>query len=539
MPGGLLQFILSGQVDKFLTSDPQITFFKIVYRRYTNFSIQTIKNNIPDPDFDKKFSVKINPLGDLITKIYIKIKLAQVIPNKHKFAWIRRLGHAIISQIDISIGGNILDKYHNYWLDIWYELTKKSQNIKSYNKLIGDINSLTDFNSKIKPEYNLYIPLIFWFNRYYGLSLPIIALKYHDIYLNIHLENKTKLIITDNICDHIYSQIKILNMDILINYIYLDLDERRRFALIPHEYLIEQTQLDTSETLSLKFDNNIYKLPLNLTGQTKEIIFFLKNLDFYSNKPFLLYTNDSDWSLELIQATKNILISSMVLKKYPDPNFSETKYEKFEPGSKNKPSKKNNLFITNLSNYPLFINTKSLIYLFPKKYNLINNIIANIIINKNNKIIIEKIYNPISPEIASIPLEPEFVLDTRFDKYLIYINQFNNYGLYITNTTNPINFADLETDGNKYLISKNNGIFFGILQPYINHTASPPDGINLYSWALYPENWQPSGTANFSGFNNKILNIYTKYKLNNSKLFVFGKSYNILRILSGFSGLAY
>lgn len=549
MPGGLLQLVLSSNKDIFTISNPQITLFKIVYRRYTNFSRQPIKQSINDPDFNKKLSVKLDPIGDLITKMYLKIKLNQIIPNKIKFAWIRRIGHAIIKQIDITIGGIVIDKQYNYWLDIWYELTKKSKNKKSYNKMIGDVDILTNLNNQIKPEYNLYIPLQFWFNRHYGLALPIIALRYHDIYLNIELENKNKLIISDSNCpDSIYSQMKILNMDLITDYIYLDIEERRRFALISHEYLIEQIQFDSSENLSFRFKTNIYKMPLNLNNQTKEIIFFLKNLNYYSYKPFLCYSNKNNWSMELINCSKQILLDSLFLKKiYSQQNDLEYMCEKFAPGSVNCPSRKNNLFITNNSNYTLYLNTSSLCYLFPnEKYYLIDDINASIIVSKNNKIIVENLTKSISDEFVSIPIDPEYVIDNRFNKTLIYINQFSNYGLYITNKTNPIDYSCFETDSNKYLISKNKGSFFNILQPYLNHSSTPSDGINLYSFALFPENHQPSGTCNMSRIENKYLTIWIKKILNdininddNYKLYVYAVSNNILRIMAGFSGLAY
>jgi hypothetical protein len=127
MTGGILQLCVYGAQDIYLTANPQITFFKIVYRKHTNFSIETFERTFNDkPDFGKIGRVKIYRLGDLMTKMYLKVTIGQVVPNDGaKFAWIRRLGHAILDSIAIEIGGVCIDEQCGTWLDIWYELARK------------------------------------------------------------------------------------------------------------------------------------------------------------------------------------------------------------------------------------------------------------------------------------------------------------------------------------------------------------------------------------------------------------------------------
>ena len=106
-----------------------------------------------------------------------------------KFAWVKRIGHAIIDNIDIKIGGESIDKHLGLWIDIWYELTGNHQQSEIYNKMIGDIVELTTFDRTPKPEYKLQIPLNFWFNRFNGLAFPIASLQYSSFVMHINLKN--------------------------------------------------------------------------------------------------------------------------------------------------------------------------------------------------------------------------------------------------------------------------------------------------------------------------------------------------------------
>jgi hypothetical protein len=132
MTGGLMQLAAYGAQDLVLTGNPQITFFTAVYRRYTNFAIQNIKQYFNgNADFGQKFYCKIDTIGDLMYKTYLRINLPSLKPyaytddtgNQVKFYWVNSIGHAIIKNIEVEIGGVVVDRHYGLWLDIWGELT--------------------------------------------------------------------------------------------------------------------------------------------------------------------------------------------------------------------------------------------------------------------------------------------------------------------------------------------------------------------------------------------------------------------------------
>lgn len=195
MAGGRYQLVLYGKEDLFLTRDPQITFFKIIYRRHTNFVREDVCQFFTnEPDFGKRSTCIISPEADLIDNMALRIILPRIpkisntdIKNREsqtKFAWIRRIGHAMIKYIEIEINGKIIDRHYGEWLHIWSTLTTRNINDKGFDKLIGNVPELTEFTNG-KDEYTLYIPLYFWFCRTSGLSLPLVSLQYSDVKINV------------------------------------------------------------------------------------------------------------------------------------------------------------------------------------------------------------------------------------------------------------------------------------------------------------------------------------------------------------------
>ena len=412
MTGGLLQLSTSGSSDLFLYGNPQITAFKVIYRRYTNFSIENIVFDFDDEvGFGTTSSIILPKVGDLVHKIYVAItiptiKLTRTPPGTNltsqlqtaqaqytnvinfmqiniqayrngveeynsvntttqdmldaisqtynidnfsaaikipfeqalfgtgyvysqisiediadsfednnnivlpsvtklqiynamqlglqnsisvqnyfyqqiislqnqiaeatnvnaKFAWVKRLGHIIMDSIQLTIGGDIIDKHYGDWINIWYELSSNSYLDKVYNKMIGNVPELTNVDRTIKPEYTLYVPLQFWFCRNNGLALPLIALEYHDVEIKIVFKNieqcgyigefteaqlsnpttKSSLISQYNITslvDYVEDTGLDISASLWIDYIYLDSNERKKFAQASHEYLIEQLQV--------------------------------------------------------------------------------------------------------------------------------------------------------------------------------------------------------------------------------------------------------------------------------------------------------
>jgi len=541
MAGGVIQLIIYGSQDMYLTANPQITYFKVVYRRHTNFSIEPFEINIQNPKFGNNNLTQIFRLGDLMTKMYLRIVINNVIPNEgSKFAWIRRLGHAIIKNISIEIGGYTVDKQCGTWIDIWYELSRQGYHERGYNNMIGDIPIMTEYNNSPKPEYILIIPLQFWFNRFYGLAIPLISIQYHQIYMKFEIEEKNKLIITNNKFTN-FDQIQILSASYIIDYIYLDILERDFFANMAHEYLIEQVQFDNTDNRV----NNQQKYFIQFNHPIKELFWVMKNGNYINSKKFLCYTNKDNWEEEILKCSKQLLLDSIILlcECDPSPDNGGT-WEEFKPLTEGT-TINGKINVKNESDRTLWVNTNSLII---DNYSITNKICGNILVNNDRKIILTNIKTDITVRDISIPIE--WMTDTRIQSDDVCVNQFNNYGILIDGSVNPIRYSKFQIDEDDRFIRRDYK-FYNYLQPEIHHSNIPKDGINIYSFALYPEKHQPSGTYNISRVKNNVLYLWfediTKEDnlpdlqiINNQdQLYIFGLSYNIFRVMNGLTAIAY
>ena len=159
MTGGLIQLVSYGVEDLFLTRDPQITFFKVVYRRHTNFAIEAIENTFSgSADFSKKVQCQIVRNGDLINKVYLKVTLSGTSISTGKWAWVSKLGHNIINNVELNIGGTAIDKHYGDWLNVWYELARNFAHDKGYDRMIGNTLDLLTMSTSHQSTV-LYVPL--------------------------------------------------------------------------------------------------------------------------------------------------------------------------------------------------------------------------------------------------------------------------------------------------------------------------------------------------------------------------------------------
>ena len=139
MGGGLMQLVAYGAQDVFLTGNPQITFFKIVYRRHTNFALESIEQTFTGTaDFGRKVSCTVARSGDLITKMYLRVSFDEYVASAGKWGWVSRLGHALVKEVELEIGGTRIDKQYGDWLNVWYELARNFAQDRGYDKLIGN-----------------------------------------------------------------------------------------------------------------------------------------------------------------------------------------------------------------------------------------------------------------------------------------------------------------------------------------------------------------------------------------------------------------
>ncbi len=284
MAGGIMQIVAVGAQNQFLTVNPDITFFKINHRKHTNFAIEAIEQTFSGQiDFGKKASVVISRSGDLIHKMYLQVDIPAVTQSTGTFQWTRHLGHVLIDEVSIDIGGQTIDKHYGDWLNIWNELTQTAEHADGYNTMIGNTTDLTDATTGTIAAETLYIPLQFWFCKNPGLALPLIALQYHEVKINITFRTATECYVTDDNLAPTSGVPSLGNASLYVDYIYLDTEERRQFAQSRHEYLIEQLQFGGSES----FSATTFKSKLNFNHPCKEIVWVIQyddNVDSGANR---------------------------------------------------------------------------------------------------------------------------------------------------------------------------------------------------------------------------------------------------------------
>ena len=201
MGGGLLELVAHGVQDIYLIGNPQITFFKIVYKRHTNFSMESIRASIDgSADFGNRIVVSLPRSGDLIHTIVLEVDVPAITASNStgdgaELSYINSLGHALIDYIELTIGEQVIDKHYGEWMEIWTQLAYDESKQNAYDQILPRANIHTSVsNSETGANATtVYIPLQFWFCRNIGLALPLIALQYHEVKLNIKFNPLSKV----------------------------------------------------------------------------------------------------------------------------------------------------------------------------------------------------------------------------------------------------------------------------------------------------------------------------------------------------------
>lgn len=270
--GGLLQLVAVGAQDTYLTGNPNVTFFRVAYRRHTNFAIESMAQTFSGTaDFGRKITTVLARTGDLVNKAYLQVDLPALTANTGKtVAWTRNLGHAMLDEVFIEIGGSIIDRHYGMWYTIYNELTQSAEKFAGYNVMIGNTAALTTQAAAI-PAATLYIPLIFWFNRNPALALPLVALQYHETKMTVSFRNVADCYITSDLAP-LTAIPSLQNVTLYVDYIFLDSAERTMMTQNQHEYLIEQVQSAGAES----FSNSSVRVTLNLSHPCKEFIWVVQ-----------------------------------------------------------------------------------------------------------------------------------------------------------------------------------------------------------------------------------------------------------------------
>ena len=417
MGGGLMQLVAHGAQDVYLTGDPQITYFKVVYRRHTNFSMESIQQQFSqnvDATSAHKNSCVISRNGDLVGAMYLQYKLSAAGASRGFISY--------IDDVEVEIGGQKIDKHYGRWLDIWDDLTTNTNKDDGLLAMLGNNDSQTapsgtgtaSINDTRSPAYAL-VPLSFWFNKNVGLALPLIALQYHEVKLNFSFP-----VGSDGTTTDVWNDVSLW-----VDYIFLDSDERKRFAQMSHEYLIDQVQFGGKESFTSGFGvaatGTSQRFALNFNHPVKELIWVCEKDG----------TNDGETAIGMTSGD-----------------------------------------------------------------DIVQNAMGN--------------------------------TDRQIDVYNVKL-QINGHDRFYPRC----------------------GEYFRLQQPYQFHSTVPPgQDIYVYSFALRPEEHQPSGTCNFSRIDSCHLtltrgNRYTDGRLKTAAtcwsddLYIYAINYNVLRIASGMAGLAY
>jgi len=287
MTGGLLQIVASGAQDVYLTGNPQITFFKVVYRRHTNFSMESIQQffrNENNLDFGKSTYSVIERKADLMSGAVLEITLPalrQIQSGSRRVNWVDGIGNALIKSVIVKIGGYTVDTHSGEWMDIHsqYNITKDKRD--AYDEMVG--NRATDDNLLSNEELTLHIPLNFWFSNT-GLALPIEALQYHDVEIYFNFANLADMIDSEVAIaapvNTVGTVAAFQSCKLYVDYIFLDTDEKRRIIQSSHEYLIEQVQTLNAEDIYI--GDTSRKIELFLKHPVKALYWVMSN-EQYTN----------------------------------------------------------------------------------------------------------------------------------------------------------------------------------------------------------------------------------------------------------------
>jgi len=450
MTGGLIQLAAYGAQDLYLTGNPQTSLFVTAYKRHTNYSMESIQQFFTgDVGFGKKIYCNLDRIGDLIGKIFLSIKL----PSLDAFAsdnftvgWINAIGYGLINYVELEIGGTVIDKQYGLWMEIWYELVTPLGKRASGDLLIGKDEMNPDVDSR-KGPYNLYIPLMFWFCRHPGMALPLIALQYQDVRINIAFNRLQQLwnstsgkLDVEKCIKYSDKYINIKDASLFVEYYFLENEERKLFVNKKHNYLIEQTQINIQS-----YETGLVDVifPMNFSHPVKEIIWIIQN------------------QLVLEQTTENDEMRGNQMFNFSDRPYIASFVPHVGPGGE---------------------------------------------FYKNN-----------TPYGSDVPAD-------------------------------PMEGAEIQFEGQPR-VRHRDCFYYRIAQPFQFHTNYPNNFIYMYSFALNPEEIQPSGACNFSRLDNVDMRIKLVENKNGStleekyliepRIIMFALNYNVLQISNGMAGLAY
>jgi hypothetical protein len=411
MAGGLMQLVAYGAQDVYLTGNPEVTFFQAKYKRHTNFAMENIEQTVNGTAANSgRVSVTVARNGDLVGDMYIELLSATTAATTA--CWV---AERAINNVELSIGGQRVDKHYQKWWRLYSELYLDESKKAAYGKMTTGISGKS-----------VYLPLFFFFNRNPGLYLPLIALQYHEVRVDIDLASDFTTYCNSN------------TFKVWANYIYLDTEERRRFAQKGHEYLIEQVQHTGADTVDASATKQVR---LSYNHPVKELVWCFSNV---ASNPNTL------WNFTSASTDANIVLTSNV-----------------------------------------------------------EGLQSNCVV---------------SPSVYGSPL--------------LALGADGGDSTFTEDAVGPLSEFKLILNGQDRFKAQK-GKYFNQVQPFNHHTGSPYPGVYAYSFALKPEEHQPTGTCNFSRIDNAQVAVTMGAANGATTMHMFATNYNVLRIQSGMGGLAF
>ena len=557
MGGSRLQLYSVGVENNHLTKNPEISYFKKVYKKYSNFALQSIDQyfeKIDTLDFNNVTNIKLKfgKNGNLIHKIFLEINIPAIVNKKDniRYVWAENLDEIIVKNARILIGGEIIESYDDKYMYIYNNLSETNEkkkmrremnHIVNRNRFSGGDKLYTkqaDSKKYINAAHNnipsildkkLIIPLPFWFHRNVGCSLPIQNLLYHDVILEIELRPIKELInyydtthaeqSIANLKNYSYlKSISHLNLDntdinnIFLNkswdinpvlnttYIFLDDEEAKQFNNSTLKYLVEPIKIykkkGVAGQISLK-EGLSSELPQHMC---KEFIVAAQRTDINNTNNWLNFSNLDSSEMDVF-FMQNYLLQLAKAGFYTDPNSLNTN------------------LVENLSRFvsPTDMTLNS------DKWKLLD---------------------------ENLALRQSDTLTDSDIQLLLNIWKFRNYDNIPIITRQKQSFYSDEIIKDMSLffdetkrINNRNMNYYNLLQQFMHHNNYIKN-INMYSFSLSPDSYQPDGKINFEHLGGITLDINTKEPYNYGEdylynILIYFRYYNILEIKSGMADLLF
>ena len=473
MPGGaLMQLVAFGAQDVYLTGQPKVTFFQAVYKRHTNFSMETSQQTVQGGGSLQ--SVTLARSGDLVGDMFVVLtpnptSVSQLTTTNsgYDMCWV---AERAFSSVELFIGGQSIDKHYQTWFRLYAEVFLEETKKLNYGKL-SSLPTPTNSGTSLGV---VYLPLLFFFNRNPGLFLPLIALQYHEVRIDFTL--------TPYYSDYFGSN----PPAVWANYVYLDTDEREKFAKTPHEYLIEQVQHVAGDPIQGTNENAPTLVSLQYNHPVKQLIWCYQDPSPTTNR-------NAMWNFSSGTSNVNLTVdmNKVASVGFQSPHWTGSPVLVTPSPFATRLYASSNTVVTN------------------------SNIMSGTLVTLQSNVLVG---NVMWVE-TGLPIRSTDV----------------SYGQEV----GPLHQFKLILNGTDRFVPQF-GKYFNQYQPYVYNSGSPYPGIYVYSFAVKPEELQPSGTCNFSRIDQAQAAVYLKTGMPTTLLQrMFAVNYNILKIASGMGGVVF